>query len=115
MLDIINNSKKIFLNNGIKKFVLLNVSAAFHSPIMLEAQKSLESLINKTQFLENEISIISNYNAKISNISSDLKKSLINQMANRVRWVESINTLVNTKDFNIIEIGPGKVLSGLIK
>ena len=115
MIEKINQSKEIFLNSGVKKFVILNVSAAFHSPIMKNAQKNLEPLINKTKFLENEVSIISNYNAQISKNSSILKESLIKQMANKVRWVESINALIKTKDFDIIEIGPGKVLSGLIK
>ena len=115
MLENINNSKEIFLKNGIKKFVLLNVSAAFHSPIMLEAQKNLQPIIDETNFLENEISIISNFNAQISNVNSNIKTSLINQMANRVRWVESIKALEKHSNSKIIEIGPGKVLSGLIK
>ena len=115
LIDNINNAKNIFINNGVKKFVLLNVSAAFHSPIMLNAQNSLEKIINKTHFSENNVSIISNYNAKLSDLGDDIKNALVNQMANKVCWVESINTLIKTNDFKIIEIGPGKVLSGLIK
>ena len=115
MIDDINESKNIFLSNGIKKFVLLNVSSAFHSPIMFDAQNSLQEVIDQTKFIENNVSIISNFTGNISNQINIIKNSVINQMANRVRWTESINTLANTKDFKIIEIGPGKVLSGLIK
>ena len=115
MIKNIEDSKKIFLDNFVKKFVLLNVSSAFHSPIMEVAQKKLEEKINEINFVENNIFIISNYNAKISNQVSDLKLALTKQMANRVRWVESINTLSKDLDTNIVEIGPGKVLSGLVK
>ena len=111
----IHKSKDIFLNNGIKKFVKLNVSAAFHSNLMLEAQNIMEKHINETKFSDSQICIISNYNSKISNNSEIIKKSLINQIANTVRWTESIHELEKINETNLIEIGPGKVLSGLIK
>ena len=47
--------------------------------------------------------------------TSNIKWSLVNQMANKVRWTESIDSLGKINDFNIIEVGPGKILSGLIK
>jgi len=111
----LNNSEKIFLSNGVKKFVKLNVSAAFHSPLMLDAQNQLNEYINKVNFHESDISIISNFNAKILKSNEDIKNALSNQMANKVKWTESINNLAKTNDLKIIEIGPGKVLSGLIK
>ncbi len=111
----LNNSEKIFLSNGVKKFIKLNVSAAFHSPLMQGAQNQLNEYIKKVDFLESDISIISNFNAKILKSNKEIKNALINQMANKVQWTESINNLAKTNDFKIIEIGPGKVLSGLIK
>ncbi len=111
----LNNSEKIFLSNGVKKFVKLNVSAAFHSPLMLDAQNQLNEYINQVNFHESDISIISNFNAKILKSNEDIKNALSNQMANKVKWTESINNLAKTNDLKIIEIGPGKVLSGLIK
>ena len=65
--------------------------------------------------IDSDISIISNFSSKISNSSKTIKESLINQMANKVRWKESINELEINNEKNLIEIGPGKVLSGLVK
>ncbi len=114
-LEIINKSKEIFLDNKIKKFVLLNVSAAFHSKFMLEAQNELSKEIDKLNFIENKIKIISNYDAKayIDNLS--IKKNLKYQMANKVNWTKSVKKLEEIGENKIIEIGPNKVLSGLIR
>ena len=60
---------------------------------MLNAQKELSLEIDKLNFLSNNINIISNFNAKISNESVGIKESLKNQMANKVRWTESIKIL----------------------
>jgi len=115
MINNINKSRDIFLKKGVKKFVKLNVSAAFHSNLMLEAQNIMKKYIVETKFLDSDISIISNYSSKISNSSKTIKESLINQMANKVRWKESINELEINNEKKLIEIGPGKVLSGLVK
>ena len=115
MINNIDKSRDIFLKNGVKKFVKLNVSAAFHSNLMLEAQNIMRKYIDETIFSDSSISIISNFSSKISNNSETIKNSLINQMANKVRWKESINELEINNEKNLIEIGPGKVLSGLVK
>ncbi len=109
------NSEEIFKKSGAKKFILLNVSAAFHSSLMNEAQQKMEKFINNSSFNNSQIAIISNFTAKKSLDHVEIKESLINQMSNRVRWVESIKTLENNKESLIIEVGPGKVLSGLIR
>ncbi len=114
-INELENSKPAFLDNKVKKFVKLNVSAAFHSDYMLTAQKELSLEIDKLNFLSNNINIISNFNAKISNESVGIKESLKNQMANKVRWTESIKNLEKDGENKIIEIGPGNILSGLIK
>ena len=59
--------------------------------------------------------IISNFNARPSIVKSDIKDLLISQIEGRVRWLESIEFMINEGTKNFIEIGPGKVLSGLIK
>jgi len=111
----LDQSMPIFLDNKIKKFIKLNVSAAFHSNYMLEAQKNLSIEIDKLNFIQNNVNIVSNFNAKISNENLDIKESLKNQMSNKVRWTESIINLEKYGENSIIEIGPGKILSGLIK
>ncbi len=109
------NSEEIFKKAGVKKFVLLNVSAAFHSYLMKDAQNKMHDIINKYKFKNSSISIISNYSGEITNNSNVIKENLSKQMSNRVRWVESIKTLEQNKESSVIEIGPGKVLTGLIR
>ncbi len=114
-LSELKKSETIFLNNGIKKFLILNVSAAFHSKYMLDAQEELSNDIDNLVFKDNKIRIISNYDANIHSDNKIIKKNLQNQMANKVNWTQSIKTLENTGENKIIEMGPNKILSGLIK
>jgi len=114
LIEAINNSENVFSQNGVKKYIKLNVSAAFHSKFMNDAQNKLNDEIDKISFKNKIIPIISNYDA---NINSELDKvifALKNQMSNKVNWTKSIKTLEGTDIDQIIEIGPGKVLSGLI-
>ena len=111
----IENSEKIFLSNGIKKFVKLNVSAAFHSKFMIEAQKKLSFEIDKINFVDPSCAIVSNFDASINKSINKIIENLKLQMSNRVRWTESIKNIEEKGESQIIEIGPGKVLSGLIK
>ena len=114
-IEDLNKSKDLFLKKNVKKFVLLNVSAAFHSKYMIDAQKKLAEEIDHLEFKKNNIKIISNYDANIHDDNDIIKKNLQNQMANRVNWTHSIKKLEETGENKIIEIGPNKVLSGLIK
>ena len=113
--EFIDKSEKLFLSKGVKKFVKLNVSSAFHSKFMFEAQEKLKDKIDEVKFNKSDISIISNFNASINNKPEDIIHSLKNQMSNKVKWTESIQNLENINENQIIEIGPGRVLSGLIK
>ena len=108
-------SEIFFKNLGAKKFIKLNVSAAFHSNLMEEAESKMDGYIKKINFKNSSTPIISNYNPAITNNIDILVKNLSNQMSNKVRWVESIKCLEEINETEIIEIGPGKVLSGLIK
>jgi len=111
----IRDSEKIFIEDGVKKFVKLNVSAAFHSKFMLTAQEELNLEIDKLKLNDPLCSIISNYDASINDSEKKITENLKLQMSNRVRWTESILKLEQNAEKNVIEIGPGKVLSGLIK
>ncbi len=113
-IEEIMKNKDLFLKKNVKKYIVLNVSAAFHSKFMSDAEKELSSEIEKLDFRTNGINIISNYTSEISNNNSIIKNSLKKQMSNRVRWVESIKKLEEIGEKTIIEIGPNKVLSGLI-
>ncbi len=104
----------ILKNNNIKN-IRLPVSAPFHCKLMNKATKIMKNEIEKTIFEDGNNILISNVTAEEILDKNELKKLLIDQIENRVRWRESIINMIN-KDINhFIEIGPGKVLSGLVK
>ena len=114
-IEEIEKSKIYFDKVGLKKFVKLNVSSAFHSKFMLNAQEILNVEIDKMNFMSNDINIVSNYSSKITSDNNEIINSLKNQMANRVKWKDSIINLSQYGEDKLIEIGPSKVLSGLVK
>ena len=97
------------------KFVKLPVSAPFHCPLMKKATDEMKNKINETEFKEPSVGIISNVNAKPQTNSDNIKSLLIQQIEKPVKWRESINYMIGSGINKFIEIGPGKVLSGLIK
>ena len=97
------------------KFVKLPVSAPFHCPLMNKAAKEMEEKINTLDFKDPIIEIISNVTAEPVNRSLDIKKLLIQQIEKPVRWRESVINMISHGTKAFIEIGPGKVLSGLVK
>ena len=97
------------------KNIKLPVSAPFHCSLMNKATQVMSTELNKLNFLQSEIKLISNVTAEeIINID-ELKELLIKQIENRVRWRESVINMINNNVNHFIEIGPGKVLSGLVK
>ncbi len=108
-------AENVIMKNGAKKFVHLNVSSAFHSKLMKNAEEKMKSLLNKVNFQNPSYYIISNFSAKETKDSKIIYSNLSKQMSNKVRWVESIECLENLNESEIIEIGPGNVLSGLIR
>ncbi len=97
------------------KNIKLPVSAPFHSILMNNATKIMIEELDKLNFKSGENTLISNVTAdEISNIE-ELKDLLIKQIENRVRWRESIINMIKNDVNHFIEIGPGKVLSGLVK
>ena len=105
---------KVLKLRGIKN-VRLPVSAPFHCQLMNNAKKIMEDEIHKLNFQESQNKLISNVTAKEISDKEELKMLLIDQIENRVRWRESVIYMINNGVNQFIEIGPGKVLSGLIK
>ena len=103
------------LNKSKIKNIKLNVSAPFHCNLMKSATENMREQINNLDIKELKNPIISNYSAKPSLNGNDIKKLLILQIEGRVRWLESVEFMINQGTKNFIEIGPGKVLSGLVK
>ena len=103
------------LNNKKIKNLKLNVSAPFHCKYMKIASEKMTSYINDLKINELEKPIISNVTAKETRSSKEIKSLLISQIEKKVRWLESVEYMINNGVNNFVEIGPGKVLSGLIK
>ena len=97
------------------KSIKLTVSAPFHCKLMNNATKIMQDEIQKYDFKNLKNILISNVTAQEVNEISILKELLIKQIESRVRWRESVNLMLEKKITQFIEIGPGKVLSGLIK
>ena len=107
------------LSNELKKknikFVKLPVSAPFHCPLMKNATIEMVKRINNTNFINPNVDIVSNVTASPQNNAKDIKRLLIEQIEKPVKWRESIINIIDNDVNKFIEIGPGKVLSGLIK
>ena len=101
-------------SNSIKN-IKLSVSAPFHCKLMKKATDIMSKEIEKLEFKDPKNILISNVTAKEITSSSLLKDLLIKQIESRVRWRESVILMINKGVSQFIEIGPGKILSGLIK
>ena len=112
--SMLENFGKILDENSIK-FIKLPVSAPFHCPLMNKATEKMRGEIYNVEFKNPDINIVSNVTANEVKNSDDIKKLLIEQIEKPVRWRESINNMINKGINEFIEIGPGKVLSGLVK
>ena len=107
-------SKFRFKEKNIKT-IPLKVSAPFHCLLMRPAAEKMKEKINKTNFKSPKINIINNVTAKPENDAEKIKKLLIDQIYSTVRWRESILNMHKEGIKNFVEIGPGKVLTGMVK
>lgn len=100
---------------GAKKAVMLHVSAPFHCPLMQPAQDRLAELLKALPFAPATVPVIVNVDAELVGEAETLRDALIRQVTGTVRWVESMQVLIAEKPDFFLEVGPGKVLSGLIR
>ena len=112
--ESINSLMKILKNNK-KKFIPLNVSAPFHCSLMKPAAKKMESKINSTNFKKPNFKIVNNVTSIPEDNPDKIKRLLIDQICSTVKWRESIINMSKGNVTKFIEIGPGKVLSGMVK
>jgi len=105
----------LILKENTIKNIKLPVSAPFHCSLMNKATNIMNDELNKLNFIEGENKLISNVTANEISNNIELKDLLIKQIENRVRWRESVINMINSDVNHFIEIGPGKVLSGLVK
>ena len=110
----LNDLMEILKSKGIKN-IKLPVSAPFHCKLMKKATEIMKDEIQKINFKESKNLLISNVTAEEISNKEELKELLIQQIESRVRWRESITKMISSGVKHFIEIGPGKVLSGLVK
>jgi len=100
---------------GARRALLLPVGGAFHSELMIDAKEELSLAIEKATFSDPICPIYQNVNAKADKSVEKIKENLISQLTSPVKWNQSIDQMIKNGTTQFIEIGPGKVLQGLIK
>jgi [acyl-carrier-protein] S-malonyltransferase len=100
---------------GAKRALKLQVGGAFHSPLMEPAKLELEQAINSTKFNTPICPVYQNVNAKPFTNGEEIKKNLISQLTSPVRWTQIVKNMIEGGAKTFIEVGPGKVLQGLVQ
>ena len=100
---------------GAKIVKELPVSGAFHSPLMESARAGLAAALDKIDIQDAAIPVYANVTARPMRAAENIRKLLIQQLTNPVRWEESVRCMVADGASAFVEIGPGKVLQGLVK
>ena len=113
-MDDVDKFILLLKENSIKN-IKLPVSAPFHCSLMNKATNIMNDELNKINFIEGKNKLISNVTANEISNTNELKDLLVKQIENRVRWRESVINMIGGGVNHFIEIGPGKVLSGLVK
>ena len=111
----VNHIMALAKDNGAKLTVELNVSGAFHSPLMSPAREELAELINSLEISNSIYPVFSNVDSKPKVKNQEIKKSLVRQLESPVQWISSILGMKEYGVNNFFEIGPGNVLRGLNK
>jgi [acyl-carrier-protein] S-malonyltransferase len=111
----VRKAMEIAKANGAKLVKELVVSGAFHSPLMQSAKDSLFLELEKSNFFDAKFPVYANVSASPVQQKDDIKKLLFEQVTSPVRWEETIRNMTNDGFDEFVEIGPGKVLQGLVK
>ena len=114
-LQSVTRACEILTEKGARRALILPVSGAFHSSLMSEARVELSKAIGETSFNKPICPIYQNVNGIGETSVEKIKENLILQLTSPVKWTQSINQMINDGATEFIEIGPGKVLQGLIK
>ena len=113
-INSIEKAEKLAIASGAKRVVRLPVAGAFHSPLMISAAEKMEDFISNIEFTNSNNSVLSNVTGCIHNFE-EIKEKMVEQITSSVKWVQIIKNLSDRGVTEIIECGPGRVLSGLIK
>ena len=100
---------------GARKVIPLTVSGAFHSPLMESARSGLAEAISEVELVDPAWPVVANASATEVRTASEARSRLVEQLTSPVRWVESVEAMAASHPDLWIEVGPGRVLSGLLK
>ena len=114
-VDAINTACELLKEAGARRAMVLPVGGAFHSPLMQPAEEELASAIEATSFTTPKCPIYQNVSASAVNNADEIKRNLISQLTSPVRWTQSVQNMVKDGATLFTEVGPGKVLQGLVK
>ena len=114
-IDGVRKAMELCKANGAKLVKELVVSGAFHSPLMQSAKDALLNALDKTPFYDARFSVYANVTAKPVTQKAEIKNLLHEQVTSPVRWEETIINMIADGFYEFYEIGPGKVLQGLVK
>lgn len=112
-LEPVTRAAELCKEKGAKRTVMLPVSAPFHCALMQPAQEGLATQLESVAFADPQLTIICNVDARTVKRGSDARDTLIRQVTGAVRWVECVQHLQSCGATHYLEVGPGKVLTGL--
>lgn len=114
-IEKLAKARELAMTKGARRVIPLKVSGAFHSRLMASAVMELRNAIEKTPFNNPKVPLVANTNGKIVTKASEIKQELSVQLTHCVQWLSCIRTMLDAGISTFIEIGPGEVLTGLIK
>ena len=114
-INAINIACEKLKEKGARRALVLPVGGAFHSPLMEEAKQELENAINNTTFNKPSCPIYQNVTSFAVSDEVKIKENLISQLTSPVKWTQSIQKMIEDGGNDFIELGPGKVLQGLVR
>jgi [acyl-carrier-protein] S-malonyltransferase len=114
-IPLVHKAMEIAKHKGAKRAIELRVSGAFHSHLMEDAFVPFKKVLMKQEILQPSIPIVMNVTGEIARTAEDIRNAITAQILNPVQWVKTLQTLSEGGATVFVEIGPGKVLSGLVK
>jgi len=113
--DAIKRAVELASQAGAKRATILPVSAPFHSALMMPAQEKLEHELKKTHFDKLRVPLVTNVDADTIETGEQAREALVRQVTAAVHWEESVRLLIEEGVNTFVEVGPGKVLTGLLR
>jgi len=114
-VEAVNKACSLLEKAGARRVTFLNVSGAFHSPLMEEAKNQIKNVLEEIEFKEPKYPVVQNVVAQSVKDPQQIRANLVEQLTGRVRWVETLQYLNTAGVKRFVEVGPGKVLSGLVR